>query len=103
MFFEVKDIYYNYGIVGIVQISISSKKAYIDNFILSCRVIGREIEHKILSKIITILKNKNINSITGVFVKGPKNMQTEMFYKKNNFLLEKKYDSRIIFIKKINE
>ncbi|MFA0070086.1 UDP-4-amino-4,6-dideoxy-N-acetyl-beta-L-altrosamine N-acetyltransferase, partial [Vibrio breoganii] len=40
----------------------------IDNFVMSCRVMGRDIEHVILSKLILLASESSLNSVVGRFI-----------------------------------
>ena len=59
----------------------------IDNFVMSCRVMGRDIEHAILSKLIMLAYDSKQESVVGRFVASSKNMPVVDLYKKNQFLL----------------
>lgn len=57
----------------------------IDNFVMSCRVMGRDIEDAIISKILISAKSNNIKQVIGRFVQSEKNMPVESLYKNNKF------------------
>jgi FkbH-like protein/FkbM family methyltransferase len=48
---EVTDRFGDYGLVGVLLYSIAKNKITVDTFLLSCRVLGRGVEHKILSEL----------------------------------------------------
>ena len=47
------DKYGDYGLVGFLGFESRDKKVMIDAFLLSCRVLGRRVEHAFLSRIVT--------------------------------------------------
>jgi predicted enzyme involved in methoxymalonyl-ACP biosynthesis len=64
-----------------------------DSFLLSCRILGRNIESVYLNYIINLLIEKNIKEIRSHYFPTNKNKQTKDFYEKMNFnLVETKSD-----------
>ena len=80
-----------FGDNGLVGVAIATQMQdinswYIDNFLLSCRVIGRNIEDIFLFELIKKLKKKKQNKfITGEYFKGNKNSIVKDFYQKQGF------------------
>ena len=54
--------------------------ALIDTFLMSCRVIGRNVEYQFFAEIIKILKKENIHKIEACFLPTLKNQQVSSFY-----------------------
>jgi len=75
--FKVQDKFGDMGIVGAAIVVNNC----IDNFVLSCRALGRNIEFKII-EIIKKYINKDIQSN---FILSDRNQQTEHFYEKCSF------------------
>ncbi|HAS8443311.1 UDP-4-amino-4,6-dideoxy-N-acetyl-beta-L-altrosamine N-acetyltransferase [Vibrio vulnificus] len=67
----------------------------IDNFVMSCRVMGRDIEKTILDQLIFSARKAHAGSITGRYVKSEKNMPVEHLFSNNNF--ERKNDEEWLF------
>jgi len=59
----------------------------IDTFLLSCRIIGRNIEFVFIDYIIDYLKKEGVSVIEANYLKTTKNQQVENFYENNSFLL----------------
>ncbi|AJS57207.1 HAD-IIIC family phosphatase [Paenibacillus sp. IHBB 10380] len=57
------DCYGYYGIVGFVSVCEDNDRAVLTHFFLSCRALGRYIEHKILNVLLDYFKNKGINRL----------------------------------------
>lgn len=74
---------------GVAALVIVKQNEYwvIDNFVMSCRVMGRDIEHAILSKLIILASESTQNSVVGRFVASSKNMPVRELYKNNQFIL----------------
>jgi len=78
---SVRDIYGDSGITGVCIVSFNT----IDVFLLSCRILGRGIEHAFLDWVMADLKKKGQRYIFGRYIPSPKNVQTESFYKDCGF------------------
>lgn len=84
---QVKDKYSSeYEGVASLVIICNNEKWIIDNFVMSCRVMGRDIENVILEQLIHKGKEFNVASIVGRYIKSQKNMPVEQLYSKNHFL-----------------
>jgi predicted enzyme involved in methoxymalonyl-ACP biosynthesis len=58
----------------------------IENFILSCRILGRSIEKKFLNEVLIKLRDKKIKTVVGKYNKSEKNIHCKDFYVNNNFI-----------------
>ena len=85
---HVKDKFGDSGIVGIVILQENSEysELYIDSFIMSCRVIGRNVETALLSFIYDRAKEINLNTIKGEVIPTPKNAPCRDLYGRHNFI-----------------
>ena len=90
---EVKDKFGDNGIAVLSIIQIENNIAFIDSLLLSCRILGRNIEGVYLNFIINLLFDKNITEVRSSYLPSNKNKQTKDFYEKMNFnLVETKSD-----------
>ena len=87
----VKDKFGDNGITGCAIInydcSSSKKSANIDTFLLSCRILGKGIEHVFLISILKTLQKLNIDQVYSCYIPTQKNIQVSDFYEKNLFSL----------------
>ena len=67
------DKFGDYGIIGILSISIKDNVATLVDFILSCRVVGRYIEESMIEFIKEFCQKSNVNKIIGKYKKTEKN------------------------------
>lgn len=81
----VYDKYGDYGITGVVIIDIVGSLGKIDTLLLSCRVLGRNIELILNDVVVENLLKKGIKKVSGHYIKTLKNEQVEMLYDKLNF------------------
>lgn len=93
--FSVSDKFGDSGVTGlcIINFDTINKTADIDTFLMSCRIIGRNIEYAFMDYIIDMIKEKKINVIKTKYIKTPKNEQVKEFYDKCSFSLTESCDS----------
>src|SRR5207302_1266835 len=48
---RVSDRFGDYGLVGVMLYEIASAAVVVDSFLLSCRVLGRGVEHRMLARL----------------------------------------------------
>lgn len=85
--FSVSDKFGDNGIVGVFILETNKENSVvkIDSFIMSCRVIGREIENAILFYIIKKAKEFDLDKITAEVIPTPKNEPCREVYKNFGF------------------
>ena len=88
---RAKDKFGDYGIIGILSVSIKNNQASIIDFILSCRVVGRCIEDTMINFLKDYCKMKNINQISGEYKKTEKNLLCFKFLEKNKLITNSKH------------
>jgi FkbH-like protein len=85
---SVSDKFGDSGITGLAIVIIdqeSRQTAHIDTFLMSCRIIGRNVEYTFMDFLMKYLKNIEVNDITAKFIKSPKNDQVHDFFDKCSF------------------
>lgn len=90
---NVSDKYGNSGLTGICIIEYTDVNATIDTFLMSCRILGRNIENVFLLEILDHINKKGFKYIYSTYIKTIKNSQTECFYENNNFTLLETLDN----------
>lgn len=86
----VKDKFGDNGLTGVCIVKENekdSKNVIIDSLLMSCRIIGRNIEYVYVSHIIKDLANKGYQTLKAVYIPTQKNIQVEDFYDKIGFKL----------------
>lgn len=85
--FEVADKYGDAGVVGICILALNkeNKTASIDSFLMSCRVIGRNIETAFLNFLLKYLEDIGIEIVEAQYIRTLKNSQVGDFYNKHGF------------------
>lgn len=80
---SVSDKFGDSGITGAIII----KNNEIDEFLLSCRILGKGIEKEFIAKILSKLKKIGISDLNAVYIPTAKNTQVKDFYENNGFIL----------------
>ncbi|MGY4383049.1 FkbH-like protein [Pedobacter sp. UYP24] len=80
--FDVKDKYGDSGLTGVCILDINTMQntASIDSLLMSCRVIGRNIEKSFFDILVTFLKALGIKNLKAEYIKSFKNDQVSNFY-----------------------
>jgi len=89
--FAISDKFGNSGVTGLCIIRFDNKNqtADIDTLLMSCRIIGRNIEYAFIDYLMNFLNNDKIESVTSRYIKTNKNEQVKKFYDKCSFSLTK--------------
>jgi FkbH-like protein len=82
---SVEDKFGDYGITGLCIINFINSVAVIDSFLMSCRIIGRNIEFAFFDQVVRFLITKKINVINTNYIRTLKNSQVEFFYESLGF------------------
>jgi FkbH-like protein len=80
--FSVKDVYVSYGLVGLILISHDR----IEQFVMSCRVFGLEIENAVLAHLVNRLRKNDNKQITGRLLSTSSNMPCRKLFPDNGFV-----------------
>jgi FkbH-like protein len=83
--FALKDKYGEYGIIAVVVLKHNEGAATIDSFLMSCRVLGRNIEDAILAVIEEVARERDADRLLGLYSPTAKNQQVEGFYVSKGF------------------
>lgn len=84
---DVSDKFGPSGIVGLLMLDITGDSVMIDNFLLSCRVIGRDIERALIGFAIDKLRIQGLRhrEIVGLYVSTKKNGMVSDLYRRLGF------------------
>ncbi|MBI4964438.1 MAG: HAD-IIIC family phosphatase [Desulfomonile tiedjei] len=85
---EAMDKFGEYGLTGLCIARMNADHlAHIDTFLMSCRIIGRDIELAFFDFVVDYLRNSGTTSIDAEYVRTLKNDQVATFYDKLGFSL----------------
>lgn len=95
---SVSDRFGDNGITGEIILRPNGKdRMIIDTFLLSCRILGKEIEFAFLDTILNLIANKGVKMVEACYIRTAKNCQVADFFERAGFVLsdatdnEKKY------------
>jgi FkbH-like protein len=83
--FRVVDKFDDNGIVGVVILNLRSSLAKVDTFLMSCRVIGRNVELAVFHWILGEIAKQGTTHIEAHYSQTSKNSQVQRFYDKFGF------------------
>ncbi|OHE73113.1 MAG: hypothetical protein A2Y14_00650 [Verrucomicrobia bacterium GWF2_51_19] len=78
--FKLKDIFGDYGIVGVLVAEKQGRTWSIDTFLLSCRAIGLGLETFMMQTLLDAAKKEGASVVTGTFIPTAKNALASTFY-----------------------
>lgn len=82
---HISDKYGDQGLVSLLIIRYEGSVAEIDTFLMSCRVMGRNVENEIMARVKERLVTKNIETVLAQYIKTPKNAPVADLFPKLGF------------------
>ncbi|MEH2196819.1 amino acid adenylation domain-containing protein [Nostoc sp.] len=70
---KVKDRFGDYGLVGLLLFEVQENALVVDTFLLSCRVLGRGVEHRMLSYLGTLAQQRGLGRVKLFYIPTKKN------------------------------
>lgn len=93
---SVSDKFGDSGLTVVCIVFIDNNKAHatIDTFLMSCRIIGRNIEFVFIDQVFQFFKSIGVKIINSKFIKTAKNNQVSFFYDKIGFSISNDKDNK---------
>jgi FkbH-like protein len=92
---DAKDIYGDHGIIGLASVKKITKDIFfLNNYLLSCRILGRKIENWFIESIFQKLRENGVKKIIIGFIPSERNEIAEIFLK--SLKLKKFTDIKIL-------
>jgi FkbH-like protein len=82
---HLADKFGDHGIVIAAVARIDGQSAEILSYLMSCRVVGRQVEQAFLGELIGLLADRGVTHITGAFIPTAKNSMVRDFYRSQGF------------------
>ncbi len=82
---SVSDRFGNSGLTCVAIVEIRENIATVDTFLMSCRVLGRNIEYKFFDELVNILSERGVDTLIAKYVKTLKNQQVSDLYDRLGF------------------
>jgi len=93
----VRDRFGEYGLTVMAIVIVQEKNAYIDSFLMSCRVMGREVENIFLDYILRELYKKGIAKVQALYIPTAKNMPAKNFFNTAGFAVKQSSEQEIVY------
>ena len=74
-----EDGFGDYGVVGVLVYGVSPEAVEIDTFLLSCRVLGRGVEHRMLNYSGEIARERELDLVIATAIPTGKNLPARQF------------------------
>jgi FkbH-like protein len=76
---RVRDRFGDYGLAGVIIFRPHGNVLRVDSFLLSCRALGRGVEHRMLARLGEIARERGLETVEIPFVAGPRNQPAGLF------------------------
>jgi FkbH-like protein len=76
---HVSDRFGDYGLTGVVIFRCAADSLTVDTFLLSCRVLGRGVEHRVVAHLGGIAHQRSLRRMEIPFVRSPRNRPAALF------------------------
>ena len=76
---QVKDRFGDYGLVGVFLFGVNEAVLTVDTFLLSCRALGRGVEHQMLARLGTIASDRTLSHLEVPLIPTAKNQPAQDF------------------------
>ncbi len=94
----VSDKFGDNGITGLAILKIEDDQAEIDSLLMSCRIIGRNIEIRYFDYLMELLEKEGVTSVKAAYLKTLKNGQVSDFYDKLGFQISSEENGNKYYI-----
>lgn len=78
--FHVSDRFGDFGLVGLATLSVSGSEAQIVDFVMSCRVMGKQVEEALLGYTVARAQAAGVARVLAEPVDGPRNGPAKQFF-----------------------
>ena len=94
---SLEDDFGNHGIVSLVIVKPDKEKsvAFLDTFLMSCRVLGRDLENFIFSTIKQKMIKNGFKKLNAEYIKGDRNTPAKKILHEMGLLINSKYENNV--------
>ena len=95
---RLKDRFGDHGLISIVIGKQLDGVMTVDTWLMSCRVLKRQVEDAVLNELVRLARNRNCEQIQGIYLPTAKNEMVRDFYLQMGFTLTTQDNSRREFL-----
>lgn len=100
---SLSDKFSNYGVIACVILKYENDICFIENWVMSCRVLKKYVENYTVQKIVEAARERGVRRIEGEYIKSPKNGMVSNLYSILGFLKEDSDGENVRFILDLDE
>jgi FkbH-like protein len=78
--FRVRDRFDDYGLTGVASLSLNGTEAHVQDFVLSCRVMGRGVEQTMLHALVEEARSLGVTRLVATYCPTPRNGPVKAFF-----------------------
>lgn len=82
---RLKDRFGDHGLISIIVACVHGETLEIDTWLMSCRVLKRQVEETVLNELVRLAGQKSCSRLQGVYLASPKNDMVRDFYPRMGF------------------
>lgn len=87
LYFTLEDKFGDYGLVSVIIMKqLDAETAFIDTWLMSCRVLKRGMEEFVANSMIACAKSNGFRKVRGEYIRTPKNAMVEHLYEQFDFM-----------------
>jgi len=96
-YFLLKDKFGEYGLISNIILKKEDDSLFIENWVMSCRVLKRKVEQVVINEVIKIAKYLNLSKVRAEYIATPKNKLVKDLYREMGFdeVTENKYEIEV--------
>jgi len=94
---RLADRFGDYGLIAVAIGQVKEEEAEIDTWLMSCRVLKRQVEDEVLNHIVCLARMRGCRRIRGVYVPSARNGMARSHYPDSGFAPELVSDARMEF------
>lgn len=83
---NLSDKFGDYGLISVIILKIDGDSLVIDEYLMSCRVLQRGVEHFVMNRIVAFAQERGFRQIKGAYLRTPKNAMVKEFFSQFGFM-----------------
>jgi FkbH-like protein len=82
---SLRDKFGDYGLISVVVVRFEGPAAFVEEYLMSCRVLQRGVEHYVMTHLFETARARGASRVEGVYVPTKKNGMVKAFYEQFGF------------------
>lgn len=83
----LKDRFSNYGIISCIILKMTDQACFIENWVMSCRVLKKTVENYVIVKVVEAALKRNCEQVIGEYIPSKKNAMVSNLFEQLGFEL----------------